>query len=309
MAEFGPGWLFNHKCREPQFSFQTGKLGILKCQFAAIQRSDILDNGQAEPGTGNRFIQSFASLQRFLAFVGRQARAIIFYGNGQHRPTVRQYRGNRLRRNANLTARPFAAIVEQVSKHFLDILCFSAEFQSRLDPQIDLQPAVAIQPFKHTLQPLQDRLDLGDSADHPTLRRHPGPVQVEVDLIAHDIGLLGNFLSLGGRRGARFIGDHAQGCLQSVSEVANLRAGPVDDFTIGRNERIQFRDHGRDFSRIIPLKTFGFPDPDRTQRIAQHGQRPQSDFHLNKGGEQKPECEHHEGNQKIVAEGGNILVD
>jgi len=69
------------------------------------------------------------------------------------------------------------------------------------------------------------------------------------DLIPHDLRLFGH---LGGERTlvlARFVGDDRKRRFQRVRQIADLRAGAIDDVLIGLNEGVELGLHRLDLGR------------------------------------------------------------
>ena len=92
-------------------------------------------------------------------------------------------------------------------------------------------------------------------------------------LVAHDLGLLGNLARKFCFVALRFVGEHAQRRFQRMGQVANLRAGPVNDFRIGMNEQVQLIGHRLQFAGEFTLQALGLAAANGTQGLlhALHG--------------------------------------
>ena len=98
------------------------------------------------------------------------------------------------------------------------------------------------------------RLDGRDAADDTYPRGHAGPVEIVADLIAHQLRLLAN---LGAERrliAARLVGDDGQRRLESMCEVADLGARPIDYVLIGLDQRVELGLKRFDFGRKLTLE-------------------------------------------------------
>ena len=113
-----------------------------------------------------------------------------------------------------------------------------------------------------------DRLDVGDAADHREPRGKARAFEMTGDLVAHDVGLLGH---LGGERIVRTrrgLVDHdRERRLERVGEIADMGAGALDDLAIGVEQRIGLAGERRDFHRKLAFEALGGSGPDRRQRL------------------------------------------
>ena len=81
-------------------------------------------------------------------------------------------------------------------------------------------------------------------------------------MVAHDLDLLGDLgaeirlVALG------LVGENAQGRFQGMGQIADLRAGPVDDFGAGQDEQVQFVGHGLHFVGKLPFQALGLAGAD-----------------------------------------------
>ena len=81
-------------------------------------------------------------------------------------------------------------------------------------------------------------------------RRPSCTVEIHRNLVAHDAGLFRNLAAQRPAVNAGLVGQHAQWRLQCVSEIANLRAGALDDLGVGFKQQVELVRNGLDFHRI-----------------------------------------------------------
>ena len=132
----------------------------------------------------------------------------------------------------------------------------------RLD--VDRDAAVAVDLLHRARQRRHDRRDLGDGADHGRARRDAGALEMVLDLVAHHVGLLAH---LGGERivaaRGRLVDDHRERRLQRMREIADMRAGALDDLAVRVDQRIGLARERRDLLREAALEPFGGAGADR----------------------------------------------
>ena len=122
------------------------------------------------------------------------------------------------------------------------------------------------------------------------------------DLIAHQLRLLGN---LGAERRfivARLVGDDGERCLQSMSEIADLRACPIDNILIGLDQRVEFGLQRLDFGRQLPLEAFGFARANTCEAALDAAQRQKAEPHLEHRDAQQPEADKRQRRRQARAE-------
>ena len=79
----------------------------------------------------------------------------------------------------------------------------------------------------------QNRLHIGFAPDGADPGRDLRPLQIMADLIAHDPGLFANLVGKGALMVVRLVGNNRKRRLQGMSQIANLRAGAVNNVLIG----------------------------------------------------------------------------
>ena len=124
----------------------------------------------------------------------------------------------------------------------------------------------------------------------PDARRDPGPVEVMLHLIAHELGLLGD---LGPERAlvlARLVGDHRQRRLERVREIADLRAGAVDDVLVGEDERVELDLKRLDLGRRLAFELGRLARAYLRQALLDAAQRQEPEPHLKQRDGNEPEA-------------------
>ena len=146
--------------------------------------------------------------------------------------------------------RPFAGVVEQIADHFFEVLPFAKKAQTRIGAAGKDHALVAIDFAEGAQQSLDRRRNLRRRAERAAARRRARPIEIEGDLVAHDLRLLLNFLGELARRGVGFIDDDGERRLQRMGEIADLRARAFENVAIGADQQIELVGERRDFARV-----------------------------------------------------------
>src|SRR5262249_19846669 len=135
------------------------------------------------------FVQPLATCRRLLALFWRQSRAVISHHDVDPQTPIGRCIHAGANTNINPTRCPLAGIVKEIARHFLEVLLFAAELGGPWAFDRDRDALVLMDALECAGKSGQNRLDLADRAYRLSARRPAGPVEIEADLIAHDIAL------------------------------------------------------------------------------------------------------------------------
>ena len=150
---------------------------------------------------------------------------------------------------------------------------------------------------------------LGDPADDPDARRHARAVEVEVDLVGHDVGLLGDLARERALVVARLVADHGKRSLEGVSKVADVGACPLDDLLVGFQKRIELLLQRPDFLGQPYVEACGVAGANGSQTLLHLGERKQTEAHLEQGEGKETDARQRQGEREPRAEVAQARVD
>jgi len=203
--------------------------------------------------------------------------------------------------------RPFAGVVEQIADHFFEVLALAKKAQTRIGAARKDHALVAIDFTEGAQQGLDRRRDLRRGAERAAARRRPRPVEIEGDLIAHDLRLFLNFPGELPGRGIGFIDDDGERRFQRMGEIADLRARAFENVAIGADQQIELFGERRDFARVGVHDPLAFAAADRRQFTLQLPQRPQAEANLEGGADGERNRERRESDDQRESKAGDLL--
>src|SRR5215472_1248018 len=98
--------------------------------------------------------------------------------------------GGSARTSIATRARPFAAVVDQIADHFLEILLFAAKLRSLRHVDVDGDLAIAVNFFHGAGQRGDNGRNIDQRGNPAGTRRQSRPLELPRYLVAQDVGLL-----------------------------------------------------------------------------------------------------------------------
>ncbi len=197
-------------------------------------------------------------------------------------------------------------VVEKIAEHLLEILLLAAEFQAAGADRAHPYAAFGMNALEGADNGLNDVFHGGHSAQAGGAGGAAGAVEIDVDLVAHHVGLLQDLAGQPALFGARFVGEHAERGFQGVGQIAHLGAGALDDLAVGADEHVQLMGDRLDFRRIDFIEFFAPALADFAQFIMQNLQRTQAIAHLHEQGDDQRHRQQGQHQHESAGEGGHF---
>ena len=144
--------------------------------------------------------------------------------------------------------------------------------------------------------------DLGDAADHADAGRHAGAVEVEIDLVGHDLGLLGDLARERARVLAGLVVDDGERRLEGMRQVADVGARALDDVLVGLEERVELLLQRLDLVGQVDIEPRRLAGADGGQALLHLGQRQQAEADLEQRDGEQADAGQRQGEREARAD-------
>ena len=144
----------------------------------------------------------------------------------------------------------------------------------------DLDALLGVDADERAADGVDDAADIGDGAQALGAGGATGPVEIETDLVAHDVGLLLDLVGEPALVTGGLVVEDAQGSLQGVGEVADLGAGALDDLGVGLDHEIELAGDRLDLLGIVAADAVAVALADRVELAAQELKGAEAVAHL-----------------------------
>src|SRR5947207_5546840 len=111
----------SHCARERELRLQSAERTLAEFERAAIELGDIAHNGETKARSRHTFIETLAAFADARAFFFVETGAIVFHA--QFEFSIQRGLGG----DAHPRMRPFAAIVDEIARHLLQVLLVAAK--------------------------------------------------------------------------------------------------------------------------------------------------------------------------------------